>query len=216
MPLTLNLLHEQQFLLKQSKRDPLKLGLYALGGVAALFVLYYGYRFAQSSAVDSELSARKAEWAKQEPAARAAETQETEYTARVATAALVAKRIDNRFYWGPLLGTLLKAIPPTVQIVNFNGTNETHADKVTLTLEGVVTGDVPRLVADKFRGELTGALGKTYQGVETSFRSLDESSGSVTFNGKTTPTAHFTIEVKMNKPGAEPAATPAAPARARR
>ena len=35
MPLTINLLHEEQFLLKQRKRDPLKLGLYALAGVAA-------------------------------------------------------------------------------------------------------------------------------------------------------------------------------------
>ena len=113
MPLTINLLHEQQFLLKQRQRDPLKLGLYALGGVAALFILYYGVRVAQSSALSSDLRQRRAEWTKQEPAAKAAEAQELESSGQVSAAALVAKRIDGRFYWAPLLETL-RAVPSYV------------------------------------------------------------------------------------------------------
>ena len=209
MPLTINLLHEQQFLLKQSKRDPLKLGLYALAGVAALFVMYYGWRLLSSTVLDGQLKSREAEWAKQEPASKAAATQEKDLTAQVAAAEVVGKRIDNRFYWAPLLGTLLGGVPANVQIVSFNGTNEQKNDKATFTLEGIVAGDVPRLAADKFRTALTDRLAKNYQGVETSFRGLDDTATPVNLNGKSSPTAHFTIEVKLNKPSAVPAATPA-------
>lgn len=209
MPLTINLLHEEQFLLKQRKRDPLKLGLYALAGVAALFVMYYGWRLLSSTTIDSQLKARQADWAKQEPAARAAEASEKELTAQVAAADVVSKRIDNRFYWASLLGTLLKSVPGNVQIVSFNGNNEQKNDKVSFTLEGIVAGDVPRLAADKFRTVLTDSLKTRYQGVETSFRGLDDTATPVNLNGKTSSTARFTIEVKLNKSTAAPAATPA-------
>ena len=179
MPLTINLLHEEQFLLKQRQRDPLKLGMYALAGVAALFLLYYLVRVAQSSALHGQLKARQAEWAKQEPAARAADAQEADFTAQVSAAGVVTRRIENRFYWAPLLGTLIKAVPANVQIVNFTGANEQKADKITLTLEGVVAGDVPRLAADKFRESLNATLAKDYQSVETSFRGLEEAPGTV-------------------------------------
>ena len=215
MPLTINLLHEEQFLLKQRKRDPLKLGLYALAGVAALFVMYYGWRLLSSTTTDGQLKARQAEWAKQEPAARAAEAQEKDLTAQVAAAAVVSKRVEDRFYWAPLLETLLKSVPSNVQIVSLNGNNEPKSDKIVLTLEGIVAGDVPRLAADKFRELLTASLGKSYRDVATSFRGLDETAIPVNLNGRSTPTAHFTIEVKLDKPTTVPAATPA-PERRRR
>ena len=215
MPLTINLLHEEQFLLKQRQRDPLKLGLYALAGVAALFMLYYAVRLAQSTALHHDLKVHQAEWAKQEPAAKAAEAQEAEFTAQVNAAGVVSKRIEDRFYWAPLLEMLIKTVPANVQIITLTGTNEPKADKITLALEGIVAGDVPRLAADKFREGINATLSKTYQGVETSFRGLEEATGTVPLNGKPTPTARFTIEVKMNKPSAA-AATPApAPARRR-
>lgn len=209
MPLTINLLHEEQFLLKQRKRDPLKLGLYALAGVAALFVMFYGWRLLSSKALDSRFKTLQAEWARQEPAITVAQNQQKDLTAQVAAADLVGKRIENRFYWAPLLETLLRSVPSYVQIVNLNGTNELKNDRISFTLEGIVAGDVPRLVADKFRTALNDSLSKKYQGVETSFRGLDETATPVNVNGKPSPTAHFTIEVKLNKPSAVPAATPA-------
>ena len=207
MPLTINLLHEEQFLLKQRKRDPLKLGLYALAGVAALFVMYYGWCLLSSRVLDGQLQAREAEWAKEEPKAKAAEAQEKDLTAQIAAADLVGKRIDNRFYWAPLLETLLKSVPPNVQIVSLNGTNEPRNDKATVTLEGIVAADVPRLAADKFRTALNDSIGKRFQGVDTSFRGLDDTATPVNLNGKPSPTAHFTIEIKLNKPSATPAPT---------
>lgn len=208
MPLTINLLHEEQFLLKQRKRDPLKLGLYALAGVAALFVMFYGWRLLSSKVLEAQYKARLADWAKQEPAAAAAAAQEKDLTAQVAAADVVTKRVENRFYWAPLVETLVKSVPPNVQIVSLNGSNDQKNDKVLVTLEGIVAGDVPRLAADKFRGVLTESLGKKFQGVETSFRGLDDTATPVNLNGKPSPTAHFTIEAKLNKPSAVPAATP--------
>ena len=113
MPLTINLLHEEQFLLQQRKRDPLKLGFYALGAVAMLFFLYYAYRYAHTSSVRSDLRARQAVWAKQEPAAKAAAARETELSAKLAAADVVTKRIENRFYWAPLLDVVVKPCRPT-------------------------------------------------------------------------------------------------------
>ena len=209
MPLTINLLHEEQFLLKQRKRDPLKLGLYALAGVAALFVMYYGWRLLSSATLDGQLKARQAEWAKQEPAARAAEAQEKELTAQVAAADVVSKRVENRFYWAPLLETVVKSIPPTCSSSASTAPTSKRAKRSRSCSKASWPGDVPRLAADKFRTALTESLGKKYQGAETSFRGLDETATSVNLGGKPTATAHFTIEVKLNKSSAAPAAAPA-------
>ena len=209
MPLTINLLHEEQYLLQQRKRDPLKLGLYALAGVAALFVMYYGWRLISSTALNQEVKAREAEWAKQEPASNAAAAQEKEVSAKIAASDVISHRIEGRSYWAPLLGTILKAVPPNVQLVNFGGDNETGADHMRISIEGVVAGDVPRLTADQFRTALNDSLNKHYQGVSSSFRSLDAAPTPVVLNGKSSPTARFTIDIQLNKPGAAATPTPA-------
>lgn len=208
MPLTINLLHEEQYLLQQRKRDPLKLGLYALAGVAALFVMYYGWRLISSTALSSQVKAKQAEWAKQEPAANAATALEKEVSAKITAADVVGKRIEGRFYWAPLLETILKSMPPNVQLVNFSGNSEAGVDHVGISIEGIVAGDVPRLTADQFRTALTDSLGKHYQKVSASFRNLDDAPTPVVLNGRSTPTARFTIDLQLNKPSALPAATP--------
>ena len=58
-------------------------------------------------------------------------------------------------------------------------------------------------------------LGKTYKNVTTTFRGLDETASSVALNGKSMPTARFSIEVAFDKPSAAPTATPAPERRAR-
>ena len=215
MPLTINLLHEQQFLRKQSKRDPLKLGFYALGAVAALFFLYHAYRYAATSSVRHDLQAKEAEWAKQEPAAKAAATRETELNAKLATAEAVSRRIEGRFYWAPVLDVVLKTVPPNVQIVNFTGTNDPKGDKISLLFEGIVAGEVPRIAADQFRGQLNERLARQFQNVASSFRGLDDTASAVTVGGRSLPTARFTIEFTLTKPNAVPAETPA-PARVKK
>ena len=207
MPLTINLLHEEQYQLQQRKRDPLKLGLYALGGVAALFVLYYGWRLISSTALSMQVRSREAEWAKAEPAADAAAAAEKDVTAQIAAAGVVSDRIEKRFYWAPVLELLGRNVPSNVQITNFVG-NDEKADTVTFVLEGIVAGDVPRLAADRFRTAFVDTFSKRYKGVTATFRSLEDSPTPVMVGGKSTPTARFNIEVGMTKPSATPAATP--------
>ena len=209
MPLTINLLHEQQTLRKQSKRDPLKLGLYALGGVAALFILFYLVRLASSAKLSHEVRVREADWAKQEPLAIAAAKREADLTNQITAAGSITKRIEGRFYWAPLVEVLSRAVPPNVQLTGFTGSNDGKSDKIGLVLEGVAAGDVPRFAAEQFRTGFGERLGKTYKGVTTTFRSLDDTAASVLVNGKPTPTAHFSIEINLDRPSTVPAATPA-------
>ena len=209
MPLTINLLHEEQFLLQQRKRDPLKLGFYALGAVALLFFLYYAVRAATTSSLRGELRNKRAEWAKQEPAAKAAATREAELSAKLTIADAVGKRIENRFYWAPVLDALLKTVPANVQIVNFTGSNEPKTDKISILLEGIVAGEVPRIAADQFREAVTAQMAKQFPGAASSFRSLEDTASSVNVGGRALPTARFTIEVLFAKPHATPAETPA-------
>ena len=215
MPLTINLLHEEQYLLQQRKRDPLKLGLYALAGVAALFVLYYFVRLAAGSVTINEMHAREADWAKQEPLAAAAAKRETDLNAQIIAAASITHRIENRFYWAPLIELLARSVPPNVQLTGFTGSNEGKADRITLVLEGLAAGDVPRFAAEQFRTGIGNRLGKTYKNVTTAFRGLDETASNVPLNGKPTPTASFSIEVAFDNPSIAPAPTPVPERRAR-
>jgi hypothetical protein len=211
MPLTINLLHEEQALVKQRKRDPLKLGLYALGGVAALFVAYYAYRLIGSSEISGELKARQAEWARQAPKEDAAEAQDKIFNEKLSVANLVSQRIDNRFYWAPLLAHLQRTVTPNVQIIRFSGSSDPKDEKVTISLDGLAAGPVPRAAAEQFRTTLNDTLGRSYKGAAATFLSLDETASSVTLNSKQMPTARFTIEVKLDRAASLPvlAATPA-------
>ena len=207
MPLTLDLLHEEHKQLQQRQRDPLKLGLYALGGVAALFMAYYGYRVISVGSLSGEVAAREAEWKKQEPLSTTAEKQEKEMTDKLAVAAAVSRRVENRFYWAPVLDVLYKTVTNNVQIMSFGGGNDIKDDKIRLVVEGMAAGTEPRAAAEQFRIALAENFGKNYPAASATFRSLEESSAMVNVNGKPTPNARFTIDLDMKKPIVD-AATP--------
>ena len=204
MPLTINLLHEEQALVKLRKRDPLKLGLFALGGVALLFVAYYGYRLIGSNGIKQQLRVRQAEWAKQEPQANAAEELDRASNDKLSVASLVSQRIDHRFYWAPLLADLQKTVPPNVQILSFSGSNATKDDKVTVLLEGLAAGPVPRAAAEQFRVTLADVLSRSYKNAAATFRSLDETASAVAIAGRQTPTARFSIELRLDSQAPPP------------
>lgn len=211
--LTLNLLHEEQKQLQARQRDPLKLGLLALAGIAVLFMGYYVYRLVDANSVAGVLRARQAEWNRQQPLAAAAQTQETELNQTIAAAAAVSKRIEGRLYWAPLLETLQRAVPPGVQINNFSGNNELSGERVTLVVDGVAAGPEPRAAAEMFRIGLAEALGKTFPGPSASFRTLEEAKDTALLDGKPTPTAKFSIDLNLKKPAAAVAPEPARPRR---
>ncbi len=213
MPLTLNLLHEEQKQLQARQRDPLKLGLLGLVGVALLFMGYYAYRLIGASSLSGQLHARQAEWARQEPLARAALTQEADLSLTLGAAAAVTKRIEGRFYWAPILETLQRTVPPAVQILSLSGNNELNGEKVLLGVDGIAAGPEPRAAAEQFRIALAEALSKKFPGAASTFRSLEETNAIATLDGKPLPTAKFTIDVNLKKPAAAPAPEPARPRR---
>lgn len=202
MPLTLNLLHEEQKQLQARQRDPLKLGLLGVVGIALLFMGYYAYRLIGSNSLGGRLRDRQAEWARQEPLSRAALTQESELNLTLGAAAAVTKRIEGRFYWAPLLDTLQRTTPPSVQILTLSGNNDLNSEKVSLGVDGIAAGAEPRAAAEQFRIGLAEALGKRFAGATASFRSLEDSTGIATLGGKPLPTAKFSIDVTLKKTAA--------------
>ncbi len=209
-PLRLNLLHEQRAAAAQAKRDPLKLGLYALGGVALLLAAYYLFRVASVGGLSRNLKARQAEFAaKYEGVLKTADAREKELTTLVATGAALKNHTEGRFYWASLLETVGRAVPRDVQLTGLTGSLETKdkdAPRVpSLTLEGLSAGTEPRDVAERFRVSLAEALGKTFPGASASFRNLDDGEGTVSLDGKTLRTARFTIAVTLRRPTAAPA-----------
>lgn len=202
MPLTLNLLHEEQKQLQARQRDPLKLGLLGLVGIALLFMGYYAYRLIGANSLNGQLRARQAEWARQEPLSRAALTQESELNLTLGAATAVTRRIEGRFYWAPLLDTLQRTTPPSVQILTFSGNNDLNGERVSLGLDGIAAGAEPRAAAEQFRIALAEALGKRFPGAVSSFRSLEETAGVATLGGKALPTAKFSIDLTFKKTAA--------------
>ncbi len=218
MPLRLNLLHEQQAARAQRKRDPLKLGLYALGGVAALFVAYYLVRLGTSASLHSQLAGKKAEYSKKyELPLKNADAREKELTRTTAAASALTARVEGRFYWAPLLDVLLRTVPREVQLLGFGGNDDPKDKNVGFTLEGVAAGKEPRAVAEQFRITLGNNLNAKYGAgaANVRFRSgaLEETKTTVALDGQQQLTARFTIEVTLRKPSAAPpgpAATPIA------
>ena len=210
-PLRLNLLHEQHTAAAQAKRDPLKLGVYALVGVALLLAGYYLLRVASVSRLQGSLAARQAEFAaKYEKVLKTADAREKELTALVATGTALKGRTEGRFYWAPVLETIGRAVPRDVQLTGLTGALDSKEKDAlrtpSLTLEGLSAGTEPRDVAERFRVSLAETLGKTFPGASASFRSLDEGDGTVSLDGKTFRTARFTITVSLRRPAPAAAA----------
>lgn len=202
-PLRLNLLHEQHAAAAQAKRDPLKLGLYALGGVALLLAGYYLLRVATVGSLQRNLAARQAEFAaKYEKTLKTADAREKELTTLVATGTALKGRTEGRFFWAPLLETISRAVPRDVQLTGLTGSLDATpgaARVPSLTLEGLSAGAEPRDVAERFRVSLADTLGKTFPGASASFRNLDDGEGTVALDGKTLRTARFTITVSLRR-----------------
>lgn len=220
-PLRLNLLHEQQAAVAQAKRDPLKLGLYALGGVALLLVAFYVYRAAVVGSIQRQLVTRQAEFAaKYEKPLKTVDAKEKEFSALSATGNALRGRMEGRFLWAPLLETLQRVVPREVQLVGMSGSTETKEGgrTVSLTIEGIAAGVEPRDTAARFLKTLNEKLAATHPGATGTFRNLDDGDATIALDGKTLTTAKFTI-VATFRPGApapvapEPAAAAKKPAR---
>ena len=214
MALHLNLYHEVQKARQLQRRDPLKLSIFGLGAIAAVFAIYYIFELSRMHGLSVELNKVQAQYNALEPKAKAAKKREEEVNVEVRKSELMAKRIEQRFYWAPMLEQISQAVPREVQIVRLVG--DLSGDgmrKCSLTLDGISAGGDPRKVAEDLRTAIAEKLGPKYKTVNSSFKSLEDGTEMVMLDGRQMATASFAINVQLTT-GEE--AAPAAAARKKR
>ncbi len=215
MPLHLNLFHEIETQKAASRRDPLKIAAYILIAICGVFAALYLLELGKFAATNSQYSLLKAEFDKLDPQARAAEKREKDLKETFDTSEKFVRAIEDRFYWAPVMGEVMKVVPREVQITKMSGGVQGAAvKKTTMNFDGIAAGDDPRRVAEDLRQSLVETFGKKYRNVTAIFRQLEESPASVTLDGKTLPTAIFGISLTLQA-GEEAPATPP-PSRAAR
>lgn len=199
MPLRLNLYHEVQKQAALKRRDPLKLSLYGLGAVATCMAGYYFLQLSKSHGLNSELAQLQAEHARLDPESKAAAKREEELTAKIKVNETMERRIEERFYWAPLLEQIVGVVPREVQLTRVTGETAPDASqKCTLVVNGVSAGSDARRIAEDLRISIADRLGQKYRSVTATFRSLDDGPDPVTLEGKQLPTAAFVIGVDLH------------------
>ena len=202
MALRLNLYHEIARQKQAERRDPLKLSMLGLAVIALLFAGYYVWQLGAFGILSRELNRKKAEFAGLEPQAKAAQQREEELAKTLKASELLVKRIEGRLYWAPLLEQLATLVPREAQVTRFSGEVQgEEVKKCTLTIEGVAAGVDPRKVAEDLRTAIAEEFSKKYRNVTSIFRSLEDGAESARLDGKTWPTATFSINVQLNAGG---------------
>ena len=213
MALHLNLYHETARLRQAKRRDPLKLSLFAMAAIAVGLAGYYVMQLNTMSNLSSELTRKKAEYDAIEPQAKAARQREEELSSTIKLSKQLVRRIEDRFYWAPVLEQIVKVVPPEVQITRLSG--DVQGDdlkKCTLTLDGISAGADPRKVAEDLRTSIADEFAKNYKDVSSTFRSLEDGKDTVKLNGVDQPTATSAINVQLSSGEAEePAPAPRQP-----
>jgi sporulation protein YlmC with PRC-barrel domain len=165
MALQLNLLHEQFTEDRQRQRDPLKIGIMVLAGLAALLVLYYMWSAYQTLHIKARLSALERDWAKVEPKVTAAQKRMQELNGIINTTRVLDDHIEGRFFWAPLLERIAGCVAPNTQLTGLNGSADPNKG-VDLVIDGFAAGREPRAVAEDLRQMLIEQLGQNTLGIQ--------------------------------------------------
>ena len=198
MALRLNLYHEVHKARALKRRDPLKISIYGLSAIAALFASWYFVQLVRMHTVNDQYLKIKAEFEKVEPMAKAAKKKEDELAQKAASSVLIERRIENRFYWAPLLAELTQVVPREVQITRMGGeVTGDGARHCALTIDGLSAGGDPRHVAEDLRTAIAEHLAPHYKTVTSTFKTLEDGSEMVMLDGKQVGTATFAITVQM-------------------
>lgn len=198
MALHLNLYHEVTKAKALKRRDPLKLSMYGLAAVVLCFASYYVLQLVNLHGLNGNLAVGKAEFAKLEPLAKAAKKREEELRAQTVAGTLLVQKVENRFYWAPILEQVMQVVPREVQITRLAGdvTGE-GVRRCTLTLDGLSAGQDPRGVAESLRTTIAEKFSPRFKNVSSKFRMLEDGAESVTLDGAKVPTATFAISVEL-------------------
>ena len=208
MALHLNLYHEVNTAKALKRRDPLKLSLYGLAAVIAGFASYYVLELVKLHHINGELAQVKGEFTKLEPLAKAAKKREEELNAQMKSGDLLVKKVENRFYWAPMLEQIMQVVPGEVQVTRLAG--EITGDglrRCSISLDGLSAGADARKVAEDLRTALAEKFSATFKNVTSKFRSLEDGTEMVMLDGKQVPTAMFAISLELTT-GAVAAAPP--------
>ncbi len=208
MALRLNLYHEVLKVKALKRRDPLKISIYALAGIAACCAGWYAYRYVQVNVVNDQYLTAKAEFTKVEPQAKAAKKKEEELNVQATAATQLVKRIEGRFYWAPLLAQLAEVVPREVQVTRMSG--DITGDglrRCSISIDGLSAGADPRKVAEEMRTAIVERLSPHYKNVSSTFKTLEDGTEMVMLDGKQVGTATFAIVVQLYS--GEEKATPA-------
>ena len=214
MALHLNLLHEEIAEQRQRQRDPLKLGMIALGAIAALLALFYMWKGYETLGIKSRLAAVQADWAKVEPKVTAAQKRSKELSEIIQTTSVLDSMIEGRFFWAPFLQKLSLCVAPNAQLTSVDGSVNDDGKTVTVSIEGIAAGREPRAAAEELRQLLLEQLGRSYTEVKVEFRTLEDLDTLVNVAGANMAMARFILSVNFNSHSAEEAKTSTTPAAA--
>ena len=198
MALHLNLLHEEIAQQRQRQRDPLKIGMMALGAIAALMVLFYMWKGYQTLGVKSRLAAVEADWAKVEPKVTAAQKRSKELNGIIETTKVLDTMVEGRFFWAPFLQKLSLCVAPNAQITSVDGSVAEETRLVTVSVEGIAAGREPRAAAEELRQLLLEQLGRSYSEVKIEFKTLEDLDTLVPVAGANMAMARFILSINFN------------------
>lgn len=216
MSLKINLYHEVLRTKKQRQYDPLKISILGLIVVAIGLAGYYFVALAQRRSVVAEYTAKQKEFDTLIPLAKAAKLREEELSNQISLAERLGKRIENRFYWAPVLEVVASSVPLNVQITKLGADIAQEAPRTCqISIDGLAAGAKPRAVAEELRMALAEKFGQKYKGVIATFKSLDDRNERVLLDGQMEITVVFSISITFPFGLAEPS-TPAALPTARR
>jgi hypothetical protein len=212
MALQLNLLHEEFSEQRQRQRDPLKLGLMALGAFGVILFLYYGWNAYRTIQIKRQLALVQSDWNKVEPKVTAAQKRAEELRKIIDGAKVLDGLSDGRFLWAPLLATLSHCVAPNIQLIGLSGSFGAAGDSVLLSVEGIGAAREPRAVAEEFRQLLFEQLEKKYQDVKVDFRNLEDLDTLVNLAGLPSPSARFALDISFHLKSARSDKSPGATA----
>jgi len=207
MALHLNLYHEVLKAKALKRRDPLKISIYGLSAIAALCACWYFVQLMKMHGLNDDLGRLRAEFAKVEPAAKEASKREAELTSQARASTQLEKRIEERFYWAPVLAGIMQVVPREVQLTRMGGDVMGEGQRrCTITIDGLSAGSDPRRVAEELRTAIAEKFSTDYKNVSSTFKMLEDGTELVMLDGKQMATAIFAINVQLFTAEEKPAA----------
>jgi Tfp pilus assembly protein PilN len=215
MALYLNLYHEIQKQKLKRQRDPLKIAIMGMVVIAVALVAWYFYKVESVRSKQREATDVVDELKANDPKAADAQKQLAAYGDDIKLSDAIIHKMENRFYWAPLLEQILQIVPPEIQITGLDGSISSDGlKKVTLTVTGIATGGQPRAVAEELRIALQSKLSAAqYSQPSAIFRSLEDGTEPVQYQGKSLPTVLFVIDVTFTSPDVDEESKPKTPTR---